>query len=33
MMNKLDDGNPSGDASYQLRILRRIEAALKDERL
>jgi CubicO group peptidase (beta-lactamase class C family) len=30
MMNKLDDINPSGDASYQLQILRRIEAALKD---
>lgn len=30
MMNKLDDNNPSGDASYQLQILRRIEAALKE---
>ena len=30
MMNKLDENNPSGDASYQLQILRRIEAALKE---
>ncbi|MDM5179503.1 serine hydrolase [Massilia sp. DJPM01] len=30
MMNKLDENNPSGDASYQLQILHRIEAVLKD---
>lgn len=30
MMNKLDESNPSGDASYQQQVLRRIEAALKD---
>jgi CubicO group peptidase (beta-lactamase class C family) len=30
MMNKLDENNPSGDASYQLQMLQRIEAALKD---
>ena len=30
MMNKLDESNPSGDASYQLQILKRIEAALKE---
>lgn len=30
MMNKLDENNPSGDASYQLQILRRIEAALTE---
>ena len=30
MMNKLDEGNPSGDASYQMQILHRIEAVLKD---
>ncbi|HEX8615363.1 MAG TPA: serine hydrolase domain-containing protein [Telluria sp.] len=30
MMNKLDENNPSGDASYQLQALRRIEAVLTD---
>ncbi|CUI03824.1 serine hydrolase domain-containing protein [Massilia antarctica] len=30
MMNKLDESNPSGGASYQVRIVERIEAALKD---
>ncbi|MDQ1834762.1 serine hydrolase domain-containing protein [Massilia scottii] len=30
MMNKLDENNSSGDASYQLQALHRIEAALKD---
>lgn len=30
MMNKLDDNNPSGDASYQMQILKRIETALTD---
>jgi CubicO group peptidase (beta-lactamase class C family) len=30
MMNKLDENNPSGAASYQLQILQRIEAAIKD---
>jgi CubicO group peptidase (beta-lactamase class C family) len=30
MMNKLDENNSSGDASYQLQVLRRIEAALKE---
>ena len=30
MMNKLDENNPAGDASYQLQMLRRIEAALKE---
>jgi CubicO group peptidase (beta-lactamase class C family) len=30
MMNKLDDDNSSGEASYQMQILHRIEAALKD---
>lgn len=28
MMNKLDENNPSGEASYQLQVLRKIEAAL-----
>lgn len=30
MMNKLDENNPSGDASYQLQALRRIEAVLTE---
>ena len=30
MMNKLDEGNPSGDASYQLQMVKLIEAVLKD---
>lgn len=30
MMNKLDEDHPSGEASYQLQVLRRIESAIKD---